>query len=110
MGLRHFHSDITLRFISRCGLHRARKAAPARGRTTLRALYQHLPTEIVDLRALPVVTKHELMAHFDLWTTDPQVTEAGVDAFVADPVTIGTFFLGRYSVWTSSGSLLSVLL
>ncbi len=108
MRLRHFHSDVTLRFISRCGLHRARKAAPARDRSTIGRC-----TSICQQRSLtsaPVVTKPELMAHSDLWTTDPQVTKPGVDAFVADPVTIGAFFLGRYSVWTSSGSLLSVLL
>ncbi|HEU5442028.1 MAG TPA: phenylacetate--CoA ligase family protein [Ktedonobacterales bacterium] len=69
-----------------------------------RALYRSLPAGDMDLAALPIVTKPELMAHFDEWVTDPQVTKAGVEAFVADPATIGERFLGRYCVWTTSGT------
>lgn len=56
------------------------------------------------LSEFPPVTKPELMARFDEWVTDPRVTRAGVEAFVADPTLIGTSHLGRYFVCTSSGT------
>ena len=68
------------------------------------ALYRDLPEGPIDLAALPAVTKPDLMAHFDEWVTDPQVIRAGVEAFVADPATIGEQFLGRYTIWTTSGT------
>lgn len=69
-----------------------------------RALYETLPPNIVDLRQLPVVSKRELMARFDRWATEPAVTRASVEAFVADPALIGHDFLDRYTVWTTSGT------
>jgi phenylacetate-coenzyme A ligase PaaK-like adenylate-forming protein len=66
--------------------------------------YRGLPRSISDIRQLPAVTKRELMARFDDWVTDPEITKAGVDAFVADPANIGGQFLGRYTVWMTSGS------
>jgi len=56
------------------------------------------------LSEYPPVTKPELMARFDDWVTDPQVSRAGVESFVADPGLIGTSYLGRYFVCTSSGT------
>lgn len=56
------------------------------------------------LAAYPPVTKPELMARFDDWVTDPRVCRAGVESFVADPDLIGTSYLGRYFVCTSSGT------
>lgn len=53
---------------------------------------------------LPPVIKPELMARFDDWVTDPRVTRAGVEQFVADPDNLGQDFLGRYVVFTTSGS------
>jgi phenylacetate-coenzyme A ligase PaaK-like adenylate-forming protein len=53
---------------------------------------------------LPPVTKPELMARFDDWVTDPSVTRAGVEQFVADLDNLGQDFLGRYVVFTTSGS------
>jgi phenylacetate-CoA ligase len=53
---------------------------------------------------LPPVTKSELMARFDEWVTDPSVTRAGVEQFVADLDNLGRDFLGRYVVFTTSGS------
>jgi phenylacetate-coenzyme A ligase PaaK-like adenylate-forming protein len=55
-------------------------------------------------RDLPPVRKHELMAGFDDWVTDPALTLAGVNEFLADPSRIGSDHLGRYAVWTSSGT------
>jgi phenylacetate-CoA ligase len=69
-----------------------------------RDLYGLLPAHITALCELPVVTKPELMAHFDAWVTDPAVTRAGIEAFVLDPTTIGERYLGRYTVWTTSGT------
>jgi phenylacetate-coenzyme A ligase PaaK-like adenylate-forming protein len=53
---------------------------------------------------LPPVSKPELMARFDDWVTDPSVTRAGVEQFVANLDNLGRDFLGRYVVFTTSGS------
>ncbi|MBN1148858.1 MAG: phenylacetate--CoA ligase family protein [Anaerolineales bacterium] len=66
--------------------------------------YADLPAVITDVRQLPRFTKRELVAHCDRIVTDPQVTLAGVEAFVADPARIGSLYLGRYSTWVTSGS------
>ena len=66
--------------------------------------YQELPAEVGDTRQLPPVTKPVLMANFDDWVTDPEVTKAGVDAFIADTTLVGHLFLGRYLVAITSGS------
>ncbi len=58
----------------------------------------------VALRDLPPVTKLELMAAFDDWVTDPGVTRAGIEAFVADPALIGAPYRGGLFVCTSSGT------
>ncbi|UCE31698.1 MAG: phenylacetate--CoA ligase family protein [Burkholderiales bacterium] len=90
----------------------------ARGRERLRAMvdfarthsrfyarrYRHLPREHWHLSQLPPVTKKELMAHFDEWVTDPAITRAGVERFASQPDRLGEPFLGRYTVWTSSGT------
>lgn len=67
-------------------------------------LYRDLPDDRVVLRDLPPVTKPELMASFDDWVTDPEVTRAGVEAFMADPARIGTPYLGQYFVCSTSGT------
>jgi phenylacetate-CoA ligase len=66
--------------------------------------YRDVPNGPVELTRLPAVTKPELMAQFDDWVTDPAVTRAGVEAFVADLDNLGRDFLGRYVVFTTSGS------
>lgn len=66
--------------------------------------YHDLPDSIPDLRHLPPVTKPDLMARFDEWVTDPAVTYAGLQAFLADRQMIGQDYLGRYVVFTTSGS------
>jgi putative adenylate-forming enzyme len=71
-------------------------------------VYRHawdgLPRRELALAELPVATKHELMAHFDDWLTDPQVDRAGIEAFLSDRTHIGERYLDRYVVWKSSGS------
>ena len=69
-----------------------------------RRLYAGLPMSPLDVRALPPVNKHELMAHFDEWVTDPAVTRDAVGTFSEDLSCIGQPFLGRYALWTSSGT------
>lgn len=66
-------------------------------------LYRGLP-QAPALDQLPVTSKPELMARFDDWVTDPAVTRAGVEDFVADPGNLGRDYLGRYVVFTTSGS------
>ena len=68
-----------------------------------RERYRHLPSNVTELSRLPPVTKPELMASFDAWVTDPDVTRAGVEGFMADPGRVGRWYLGRYAVWNSSG-------
>jgi phenylacetate-coenzyme A ligase PaaK-like adenylate-forming protein len=69
-----------------------------------RERYAALPGEIRDLRALPPVSKRELMANFDAWATDPAITRETADAFVADPSLIGQLYLGRYVAFSTSGT------
>jgi phenylacetate-coenzyme A ligase PaaK-like adenylate-forming protein len=69
-----------------------------------RELYRDLPDRVEDPTLLPVVDKKILMARFDDWVTDRAVTQAKVEAFVADPELVGHQFLGQYLVATTSGS------
>ena len=57
-----------------------------------------------ELSECAPVDKTTLMAHFDDWVTDPRVRYEDIQRFVADPQRIGEPFLGRYAIWTSSGS------
>ncbi len=69
-----------------------------------RDLYQNLPDDGFNLTDLPPVTKPQLMANFDEWATDRAVTRAGVDAFIRDKSRVGERYLGKYSMWTTSGT------
>jgi phenylacetate-coenzyme A ligase PaaK-like adenylate-forming protein len=64
---------------------------------------KHLPDR-PRLEDLPRVSRAELMARFDQWVTDPDIRRSAIDDFIADPVRCGDAFLGRYAVWTSSGT------
>lgn len=65
--------------------------------------FRHLPFDAA-LTQYPSVSRAELMEHFDDWVTDPDIRLADVNAFIADPSRCGEAFLGRYAVWTSSGT------
>ena len=70
-------------------------------------LYRKLPVSSssgLRLTDLPPVTKRSLMAEFDDVMTEPAVTSREVDEFVAEPDRRGGALLGRYAVWTSSGT------
>jgi phenylacetate-CoA ligase len=83
----------------------ARMADHARGHSRMYGeLYARLPDFNGDLTMLPPVTKRQLMARFDDWLTDPAITRAALDAFIADPALIGYKFRDRYLVFTTSGS------
>ena len=56
------------------------------------------------LEDLPISRKAELMRDFDGWVADPDISLTKLRRFVADPSNIGQDFLGRYTVWESSGS------
>jgi phenylacetate-CoA ligase len=66
--------------------------------------YREVPESCSHIGQLPVLTKAEMMAHFNEWVTDPAVTQQGVEAFIADPTLIGHDYLDRYVVCTTSGS------
>ncbi|GIF45816.1 phenylacetate-coenzyme A ligase PaaK-like adenylate-forming protein [Asanoa ferruginea] len=67
-------------------------------------LYQDLPQRVDDPSLLPVTNKKKLMARFDDWVTDREVTRDQVEAFVANPRLVGHRFLDKYLVTTTSGT------
>ncbi|HKR64253.1 MAG TPA: phenylacetate--CoA ligase family protein [Thermoanaerobaculia bacterium] len=69
-----------------------------------RELYRDLPREIDDAALLPVTDKKRLMARFDDWVTDPEVTLEKVRALAENPDRIAERFLGKYTVATTSGT------
>lgn len=70
-----------------------------------RGLYQDLPLEqIPDTQLIPPVTKRQLMTNFDHWVTDPEITRSKADSFAADKSKIGEKFLGKYFLFTTSGT------
>jgi len=85
--------------------HLAEIVAHARARSPYyRDLYRNLPPHVDDPTLLPVTGKKLLMARFDDWITDREVTRDRVEEFVADPDLVGERFLGRYLVATTSGT------
>ncbi len=66
--------------------------------------YRGLPETITDVRLLPPVTKVELMEHFDDVVTDPFVHKEDVCKYISDLDNIGKPFMGKYMVWTTSGT------
>lgn len=95
----------------RAGIERRQRArlsemvAFARERSPYnRELYRGLPDCIEDPSALPVIDKKRLMARFDDWCTDRAVTLEAAEAVVDDPARIGERFLGKYTLYTTSGT------
>jgi phenylacetate-CoA ligase len=50
------------------------------------------------------VGKSELMQEFDDWATDRAITRRAAASFLADPSGVGDAWLGKYLLWTSSGT------
>lgn len=59
---------------------------------------------LAGLSRLPPLGKAELMDEFEAWVTDPALRLDALRRFTADPARIGEPYLGRYTVWESSGS------
>ncbi|GAA3574118.1 coenzyme F390 synthetase [Amycolatopsis ultiminotia] len=79
-------------------------AAARAGSPYYRELYRGLPERIEDPAVLPVTDKKTLMARFDDWPTDREITYHRVRSVVDDPGLIGTRFAGKYLVATTSGT------
>lgn len=69
-----------------------------------RELYRDLPDRVESAQQLPVTDKKMLMERFDEWCTDRAVTLEATEALVDDPSRIGEWFLGKYTVMTTSGT------
>ncbi|MFH8982761.1 phenylacetate--CoA ligase family protein [Streptomyces varsoviensis] len=69
-----------------------------------RELYRGLPERVADPALLPVTDKKKLMASFDDWVSDREITYEKVSAFADDPELIGHRFLGKHMVATTSGT------
>jgi phenylacetate-CoA ligase len=60
--------------------------------------------ELADLPRLPVMTKAQLMAHFDAAVTDPRLTRDLVERHLAGSVAEPSLLLGEYVALLSGGS------
>ncbi len=69
-----------------------------------RELYKGLPDRVEDPTPLPVTDKKRLMARFDDWVTDREVTLEKARPFVESRNLVGKELLGRYLVITTSGT------
>jgi phenylacetate-coenzyme A ligase PaaK-like adenylate-forming protein len=79
--------------------------AHARARSPYyRRLYADLPAQGWKLGDLPPTTKPELMAAFEDWLTDPAITRADIEAFIADPARVGEPYRDGLFVCTTSGT------
>lgn len=56
------------------------------------------------LASIEPIDRARAMARFDEACTDRSITLDAVRGFMADPEQLGAAFLGRYAVWTSSGT------
>ncbi|MEJ6004529.1 phenylacetate--CoA ligase family protein [Paucibacter sp. AS339] len=80
-------------------LLRAAMACPFYG-----ALLKGRTLDQIALRDLPVISKSALMQRFEQHVGDPQLRLSELQAFCRDPSRIAEPYLGRYTVWESSGS------
>lgn len=69
-----------------------------------REFYKDLPHTVEQPIALPVTDKKMLMARFDEWATDRDVTLDRAQTFASNPDLIGERFLGKYTLATTSGT------
>lgn len=79
-------------------------AAAARGSALYARILRGRDPRSWRLDQLPVMHKRELMHRFDEWVVDPALRLDALRTFTADATRIGEPFLGRYTVWESSGS------
>lgn len=67
-------------------------------------LYARRAAQAKTLADFEPVGKALLMQHFDDWATDRRITRDAVDRFIASQASVAEAWLGRYLVWTSSGT------
>lgn len=67
-------------------------------------LYSHFSEPVPALQQLPPVTKPELMANFDDWAIDREITRESAEAFMADKTLVGEPYLDKYLICSSSGT------
>ena len=67
-------------------------------------LYQGVDPDEVVPRDLPVVTKADLLTHFDEFLTDPTLNREEMEEFVNDPDNIGRYFRDEYVLFHTSGT------
>ena len=87
----------------RARLTRLLQSAQAGSRLYRRTL-RGLDAATATLAELPVAHKRMLMRHFADWVTDPALELGALQRLVADPARVAEPYLGRYTVWESSGS------
>lgn len=68
-----------------------------------RELYHNIGSDF-SLTDLPPVNKVQLMSQFDEWLTDPTVKLSDIEHFMENQDNIGRKILGKYMVFTTSGS------
>jgi phenylacetate-coenzyme A ligase PaaK-like adenylate-forming protein len=69
-----------------------------------RPLLQGRDLDRLSLQELPVIAKSGLMQQFEQHLSDPRLNLAELQALCRDPSRIAECYLGRYTVWESSGS------
>ena len=79
-------------------------ASAAKGSRVYERIFRGRDLSALQLHQLPVVRKAELMDRFEDWVTDPELRLSELRAFTSEAARIGEPFLGRYTVWESSGS------
>jgi phenylacetate-coenzyme A ligase PaaK-like adenylate-forming protein len=67
-------------------------------------LYRDIDPDHFELRQLPVITKTEMMEHFDEFLADRALRRADLEDFVSDPSRLGQWYQGRYAVSRTSGT------
>lgn len=67
-------------------------------------IYQRRLKGSPPFAAIAPIDKAELMQHFDDWATDRRITRAVVQPFTERTDNLADALLGRYLVWTSSGT------
>ena len=69
----------------------------------MRELYKDLP-ENYTLRDLPLTDKKELLANYNDWVTDPELTEEAVRQYLKRDASDASLLLGKYTALQTSGS------
>jgi len=100
--------------LQRCSTAHLRELQEKRFRELLRFAIQNsayyrdrfhgIDPEHCRLSDVPTLCKSELMANFDRLVTDPAIKLADAQRFLDDKSSPGRLYLGRYSVWHTSGS------